>query len=97
MRLASTTFTFTASGSDDPKPVDNELAKRFGRCLMCNRIIHFSRPLIRWIYDDGTFHTGHLVEFPIEWVIKKERIKIKIETRRTPIERDNRETGQSSH
>ena len=59
-------LTFLAGGVGDPKPARNELSKRYARCLTCNRIVHFSGTVKRWVYDDGTFHTGHLVEFPID-------------------------------
>jgi hypothetical protein len=72
---------FRAGSLDDPQPSDNELAKRFGRCLTCNRIVHFSRTLRRWVYDDGTFHTGHLIEFPFEWIPIKTPIQVKVQPR----------------
>ncbi len=59
---------FTAGDADDPRPLENEFSKRFARDLDCNRIVHFSKVVKRWVYDDGTFHTGCLLEFPGEWI-----------------------------
>jgi hypothetical protein len=73
------TLIVKAGSFDDPQPSDNELAKRFGRCLTCNEIVHFSRIVNRWVYDEGTFHTGHLIEFPIDWIPLKTPIQIKIQ------------------
>ncbi len=70
---------FIAGDDDDPKPADNELGRRFGPCLTCNRILHFSRIMKCWVYDDGTFHTGHLVEFPAEWIPVRTPIQIKVQ------------------
>jgi hypothetical protein len=59
---------FVAGSADDPRPLENEFSKRFARDLDCNRIVHFSRALERWVSDSGQFHTGHLIEFPEAWL-----------------------------
>lgn len=82
IKLVRKILIFVAGGSDDPKPAGNELCQRYARCLTCNRIVHFSRTVKSWIYDDGTFHSGHLLEFPIEWITSTPPIQIKIEERR---------------
>ncbi len=51
-----TVKVFQAGGPEDPRE------GRLGRCLPCNRIVHYSRTLGKWVYDNGTFHTGHLIE-----------------------------------
>ena len=66
--MESKSLIFVAGSVGDPKPARNEPSKRYARCLTCNRIVHFSRAVMRWVFDDGTFHTGHLVEFPIDWL-----------------------------
>jgi hypothetical protein len=62
--------TFIAGTPADPRPVNNEFCKRFARDLTCNLVVHFSRGVKKWVYDDGTFHTDHLLEFPENWIPK---------------------------
>ncbi len=59
-----------ASGSlEDPKPLVNERSKRFARCTTHNRIVHFSKVLLKWTYDDGSFHnSGCELENPRDWL-----------------------------
>jgi hypothetical protein len=59
---------FTAGTAQDPRPLENSFSKRFARDLSCNRIVHFSLILKTWTYDDGTFHSRCLLEFPVEWI-----------------------------
>lgn len=72
---------FVAGGTDDPRPACNALSKRYARCLTCNRIVHFSRTVERWIFDDGVYHSEHLLEFPIDWITTTESMRIKVEVR----------------
>jgi hypothetical protein len=59
---------FQAGGPADPRPASNPLERRFARDLDCNLIVHFSPILKTWVYDDGAFHTGCRLEFPVEWI-----------------------------
>ncbi len=52
-----TVKVFQAGSSADPGSPG-----KLGRCLSCNRIVHHSRALRKWVYDNGTFHTGHIIE-----------------------------------
>lgn len=64
-----TMLLFVGGGVDDPLPLASEAGKRFGRCLTHNCIVQFSKTLLRWVYDDGTFHhTGCHIEIPKEWL-----------------------------
>lgn len=45
-------------------PADPRSPSKLGRCLSCNRIVHYSPALRKWVYEDGTFHTNHLIEVP---------------------------------
>lgn len=71
-------LNFVAGSTKDPRPAGNPLLKRFGRCLNCNRIVHFSVDLLKWVYDDGTFHTAHVVEFPVDWLSANALIQLGI-------------------
>jgi hypothetical protein len=52
---------FIAGGPDDPRD-----QATIGRCVDCNRIVRYSRVLEKWVYDNGQFHNGHLIEVPQE-------------------------------
>jgi hypothetical protein len=63
-----TVKVFEAGSGEDPRPLENSFSKRFARDLDCNRIVHYSRILQTWVYDDGTFHSDCRLEFPVEWI-----------------------------
>jgi hypothetical protein len=58
---------FQAGTRADPKPASNPREKRLARCVTCRTfIVHYSPTVARWI--DDHFHTGHVIEFPEEWL-----------------------------
>jgi hypothetical protein len=60
---------FQAGSRADPKPAVNPREKRLARCVTCRTIIvHFSRSLGKWVDDGGRYHTGHMIEFPQDWI-----------------------------
>jgi hypothetical protein len=61
-------FVFVAGSAADPRPVDNKLSERLARDLDHGIIVHFSQVLRKWGYDDGAFHTGCRLEFPVAWL-----------------------------
>jgi hypothetical protein len=61
-------LVFVSGSRDDPQPLASILSRRFARCISHNRIVRFSKVLLKWVYDDGTFHTGCELESPKEWL-----------------------------
>ncbi len=60
---------FVAGSCADPKPDSNPLRTRFARCLECRTIIvHYSRSVAKWVDDSGRYHSGHILDFPREWL-----------------------------
>ena len=55
--LVERRIKFIAGSPADPRPQG-----KIGCCLSCNRIVHYSPIVKAWVYDNGTFHTGHLIE-----------------------------------
>jgi hypothetical protein len=66
--LNQTVKVFMAGGTEDPRPARNPRDRRFARCVTDNTIVFFSPALGKWASDSGRFHTGHLIEFPDEWL-----------------------------
>ena len=49
-------FRFIAGAPDDPR-------RGYGLCLNCpGKTVHYQEATRIWIYDDGSSHTGHLIE-----------------------------------
>jgi len=47
---------FIAGGPDDPR-------RGYGLCLNCpGKTVHYQEATRTWVYDDGSSHTGHLIE-----------------------------------
>ncbi|MGP8069797.1 MAG: hypothetical protein ACLP5V_07900 [Candidatus Bathyarchaeia archaeon] len=61
-------LVFVSGSRDDPQPLAGVPSKRFARCITHNRIVHFSKVLLKWVYEDGSFHTGCQLETPKEWL-----------------------------